>query len=232
MGWWLVDAQTLADSRFVVSPLAEAVAALKLLDRATAAHPGERGWLDAHLPAYRERLAADPVTALLVRAALGRTWNADFLTPTPCGEGSPGFEEELSRIRQTPPDAARDHLTVSLGGPLPHLLRRADLPERAADVVAWVWTHTVLPDWPRRRRVIEADIVARTAQLGRDAGQALLGGPEGARDPGAVAAAPGALRTREELVPRADPGGRAIHSSTMRSTSVRIPSGSLSKFSG
>ncbi|MDX3094804.1 helix-turn-helix domain-containing protein [Streptomyces sp. ME01-24h] len=167
MGWWLVDAQTLADSRFVVSPLAEAVAALKLLDRATAAHPGERGWLDAHLPAYRERLAADPVTALLVRAALGRTWNADFLTPTPSGEGSPGFEEELSRIRQTPPDAARDHLTVSLGGPLPHPLRRADLPERAADVVAWVWTHTVLPDWPRRRRVIEADIVARTAQLGR-----------------------------------------------------------------
>lgn len=167
MGWWLVDAETLVGSRFVVSPLAEAIAALKLLDRGTAAHPGERAWLDAHLPAYRERLAADPVTALLVRAALGRTWNADFLTPTPGGEGSPGFEEELTRIRETPPEAAREHLAVSLGGPLPERLRRADLPERAADVVAWVWTRTVLPEWPRRRRVIEADIVARTAQLGR-----------------------------------------------------------------
>ncbi|MFF7679874.1 transcriptional regulator [Actinacidiphila glaucinigra] len=167
MGWWMVNSETLVGSRFVVSPLAEAIAALKLLDRGTAAHPGERGWLGTHLPAYRERLAADPVTGLLVRAALGRTWNADFLTPTPSGEGAPGFEEELQRIRETPPDAAREHLTVSLGGPLPAPLRRADLPERAADVVAWVWTHTVLPQWPRRRRVIEADIVARTAQLGR-----------------------------------------------------------------
>lgn len=167
MGWWLVDAETLVSSRFVVSPLAEAIAALKLLDRGTAAHPGERRWLEAHLPGYRERLAADPVTGLLVRAGLGRTWNADFLTPTPAGEGLPDFEEELARIRLTPPEAARGHLTVSLGGPLPRALCRADLPERAADVVAWVWTHTVLPDWPRRRRIIEADIVARTDRLGR-----------------------------------------------------------------
>lgn len=167
MGWWLVNTETLVGSRFVVSPLAEALAALKLLDRGSAAHPGERAWLDAHLPAYRERLGGDPVTALLVRAALGRAWNADFLTPTPTGEGSPGFEEELSRIRETPPDLALAHLAVSAGGPLPPLLRRPDLPGRAADVVAWVWTHTVLPDWPRRRRVIEADIVARTAQLSR-----------------------------------------------------------------
>ncbi|WP_405088700.1 hypothetical protein [Microbispora sp. NBC_01389] len=34
MGWWLVDADTLAESRFV-----------------------------AHLPAYRARLAGDPITA-------------------------------------------------------------------------------------------------------------------------------------------------------------------------
>ncbi|MGW3244084.1 transcriptional regulator [Streptomyces sp. NPDC001070] len=167
MGLWVVDTETLVGSRFVVSPLAEAIAALKLLDRGTAAHPGEQAWLGAHLPAYRERLAGDPVTGLLVRAALGRAWNADFLTPTPAGEGSPGFEEELSRIRETPPDSALEHLAVSLGGPLPGRLRRPDLPQRAADIVAWVWTHTVLPDWPRRRRIIEADVVARTAQLSR-----------------------------------------------------------------
>ncbi|MFF3559202.1 ArsR/SmtB family transcription factor [Streptomyces sp. NPDC002574] len=167
MGWWLVNTETLVGSRFVVSPLAEAVASLQLLDRGTAAHPGERAWLDAHLPAYRERLAGDPVTALLVRTALGRAWNADFLTPTPAGEGDPGFEEELSRIRDTPPDLALAHLAVSAGGPLPPSLRRPDLPERAAEIVAWVWTSAVLPDWRRRRRVIEADIVARTAQLSR-----------------------------------------------------------------
>lgn len=167
MGWWQVNADTLAGSRFVVSPLAEAIACLKTLERGTAAHPGERGWLDAHLPAYRERLAGDPVTALLVRAALGRTWNADFLTPTPGGEGEAVFEEEVERIRTWPPGTARADLTVSLGGPLPARLHRSDLPERTAELLAWVWTRTVLPSWPRRRRVLEADVVARTARLGR-----------------------------------------------------------------
>ncbi|MEU6941862.1 winged helix-turn-helix domain-containing protein, partial [Streptomyces rubiginosohelvolus] len=55
----------------------------------------------------------------------------------------------------------------AMSGPLPAALDRDDLAERAADAVAWVWTHTVLPDWPRRQRVLEADVVARTAQLGR-----------------------------------------------------------------
>ncbi|MEU6341611.1 transcriptional regulator [Streptomyces sp. NPDC046977] len=167
MGWWQVNTETLVGSRFVVSPLAEAIAGLKLLDRGSAAHPGERAWLDAHLPAYRERVGGDPVDALLVRVALGGAWNADFLTPTPTGDGSPAFEEELSPVRGTPPDLALAHLAVSAGGRIPPLLRRPDLAERAADVLAWVWTQTVLPDWPRRRRVIEADIVARTAQLSR-----------------------------------------------------------------
>ncbi|QMV20965.1 helix-turn-helix domain-containing protein [Streptomyces sp. SCUT-3] len=176
MGWWLVDADTLAGSRFVVSPLAEATAALKTLDRAAASHPGERAWLDAHLPAYRERLAGDPVTGLLVRAGLGRAWNADFLTPTPTGDGGPTFEEELARVRETPAEEARAHLAVSLDGRLPARLDRSDLPERAAEILRWVWAETVLPHWPRRRRIIEADIVARTAQLGRGGWAAALNG--------------------------------------------------------
>ncbi|MDN3297556.1 winged helix-turn-helix domain-containing protein [Streptomyces ficellus] len=168
MGWWQVNADTLAGSRFVVSPLAETIACLKVLERGMAAHPGERAWLDAHVPAYRERLAGDPVTALLVRAALGRTWNADFLTPTPGGEGEDVFEEEVERVRTWPPGAAREDLTVSLGGPLPARLHRDDLPQRTAELLEWVWTRTVLPHWPRRRRIIEADVVARTARLGQD----------------------------------------------------------------
>jgi len=81
MGWWQVNADTLAQSRFVISPLAEATASLIVLEKGTATHPGERPWVDAHLPAYRERLASDPVTALLVRASLGRRWIADRCPP-------------------------------------------------------------------------------------------------------------------------------------------------------
>ncbi|GAA3365465.1 winged helix-turn-helix domain-containing protein [Streptomyces antimycoticus] len=174
MGLWLVDADTLARSRFVRSALAETTAALVTLERASAAHPGERAWLDAHLPAYRARLADDPVTALLVRAALGRTWLADFLTQTP-GEGEPSLEEELARMRATPPAAARRDLAVSLGrSPLPAALCRDDLPGRLADLLEWVWAEAVRPSWPRRRRIIEADVVARTGQVSQGGWAATL----------------------------------------------------------
>ncbi|MEV8399343.1 ArsR/SmtB family transcription factor [Streptomyces niveus] len=178
MGWWQVDADTLAGSRFVVSPLTEAVATLRALEDGRAAHPGERAWLDTHLPAYRARQADDPITALLVRSAFGRTWNADFITPTPTGQTltEQTFDDELSRIRETPPATVRADLLVSLGGPLPALLAdRDDLPERAASVVEWVWAETVLPYWPRRRRLIEADVLARTAQLSRGGWASALG---------------------------------------------------------
>ncbi|MFC5754481.1 ArsR/SmtB family transcription factor [Actinomadura rugatobispora] len=175
MGFWQVGADTLARGRFVLSPLAETVACLKALEKGTAAHPGERAWLAAHLDTYRERLAADPVTALIVRSALGRRWNADFLTPAPSGEGEPTFHEELERVRETPPEAARAHLVMALERPLPESLRRRhDVADRAADLLEWVWTETVLPSWPRRRRIAEADTVARTRQLGRGGWAAAL----------------------------------------------------------
>lgn len=172
MGWWQVGADTLAASRFVLSPCAETFASLRLLHATTAAHPGERQWLDAHLPGYRARLASDPVTALLVPSGLGVEWIADFLTPTP--KGGEAFEEEVARVRAVPPAVAREHLGLSLRGPLPLLLERDDLPERAADLLTWVWEETVRPYWARRRRVLEADVVARVAQVGRGGWAAVL----------------------------------------------------------
>jgi DNA-binding transcriptional ArsR family regulator len=174
MGWWQVNADTLAGSRFVISPLAEATAALMTLARGSARHPGERTWLDTHRPAYQERLSGDPVTAHLIRAGLGRRWIADFLTPTPAGGGEQAFEDELAVIRETPAEAAQADLTVSLAGPLPVRLARPDLPERAAELLQWVWAETVLPDWPRRRGILQADVIARMAQLSQGGWAAAL----------------------------------------------------------
>ncbi|MGW6013069.1 transcriptional regulator [Streptomyces sp. NPDC055210] len=174
MGWWQVSADTLAGSRFVLSPLAETFACLKALHTRSAAHPGERLWLDTHLPTYEKWLASDPVTAALVRAGFGREWIADFLTPTPRGDED--FATEVARVREASPEAARAHLAVALRGPLPDLLRdRADLPERAADLLTRVWTEAVRPDWHRRRLVLEADVVARTARLSQEGWAAALG---------------------------------------------------------
>ncbi|MFD8786875.1 ArsR family transcriptional regulator [Kitasatospora sp. NPDC059599] len=176
MGWWRIDADTLAGGRFVTSPLAETLAALKTLHRAGAAHPGEHHWLTTHLAGYRGHLAEEPVTAALVAAALGHRWNATFLTPTPLGDGDPTFAEELEQVRDTPPAVVRADLAETLGGPLPDRLRRDDLARRAADLLERVWTETVRPSWPRRRRIIEADVVARTARLGRDGWAVTLDG--------------------------------------------------------
>ncbi|MCX5400861.1 helix-turn-helix transcriptional regulator [Streptomyces sp. NBC_00102] len=166
MGLWLLDTDTLARSRFVISPLAETVATLFGLEDAVATHPAQQRWLDVHVPAYRERAGRDPVAAAVMRAGYGHGWIADFLIPAPVGEGTPRIDEELHRVRTTPAASARADLVTALGGkPLPPVLHRDDLPERTADLLEWVWTHVVLPEWERRRRVLEADVVARTKQL-------------------------------------------------------------------
>lgn len=172
MGWWQLNADTLARSRFVLSPFAETFASLKLLHAGIPAHPGERAWLRAHLPGYRSRLAADPTTARLVDAALGRSWIADFVAPTP--RDGERFEDVVARVRSADPAAARAHLAVSLGGPLPADLDRDDLPERAARLLEYVWTRTVRPYWDRRRRVLEADVAARTARVSQGGWAAVL----------------------------------------------------------
>ncbi|WP_433473753.1 ArsR/SmtB family transcription factor [Spirillospora sp. CA-142024] len=176
MGWWLINADTLAGGRFVVSALAETTACMKVLDRGDAAHPGERAWLDAHLDAYRRMLRQEPITAALLKAALGTKtrWIADFLTPPHPGVGSPTFDEELATVRRTPPERAHADLDVSLGHPLSAGLRRPDVAERIAGLLEWVWTHTVERDWERRRRVIEADAVARAGQLSQGGWAAAL----------------------------------------------------------
>ncbi|MFJ3498594.1 ArsR family transcriptional regulator [Streptomyces sp. NPDC086091] len=172
MGWWQVNADTLAGSRFVVSPLAEVFACLKLLHAGVGAHPGETAWLRAQLPGYRALLDRDPVTAALVRAGLGREWIADFLTPaTRDGEG---FAQEVGRVRDVAGADARAHLRVAVGGELPPVLERDDLGELAASLLEYVWEVGVRPSWERRRRVLEGDVVARVAQVGRGGWAAVL----------------------------------------------------------
>ncbi|WP_019057420.1 ArsR/SmtB family transcription factor [Streptomyces prunicolor] len=172
MGLWQLNADTLARSRFVVSSFAETFASLKLLHSGVATHPGEEVWLREHLPSYRRLLADDPVTGLLVRAGLGRAWIADFLCPTQTDRES--FAETVARVRATSPQDARADLRVSLAGPLPAALERDDLPERAARVLEYVWEETVRPYWARRRRVLEADVVARTARVSQGGWAAVL----------------------------------------------------------
>jgi hypothetical protein len=172
---WSVDADTLVRSTFVVSPLAEAIATLRSLACSGADRPPGEAWLGGALAAYRARLQDDPVTAQLVTAVFGRTWIADFFTPTPRVDPASSVADELAVLRGSSPATAVADLELSLGGGVPEELRRDDLPRRAADLLAWVWTEVVAPDWDRRRRVLEADVSGRGDSVSRGGWEAALG---------------------------------------------------------
>jgi DNA-binding transcriptional ArsR family regulator len=164
VGTWQLGADELATSRFAVSPVLETVAALIALARSRP--PTElREWHQTHRPTFERYLADEPSRRPLLRALLRPTWVADFLAPPP-GEADRSFADGLRRIRDTPRSAARAELATMAGDtPLPAELRRIDVPARTADLVQWVWNNAVRSDWPRRRHLLEADIVGRTRQL-------------------------------------------------------------------
>jgi DNA-binding transcriptional ArsR family regulator len=171
MGVWVVGADVLARSRFTISPLAETVATFFVL-RGAPNRPGQLANPAELRAAFRRRLAGDPVGAAFVRAATAPRWVADFLC-TPPSDDDATFAGELHRIRSAPAAELRtdlidhEHTERRTAGPVRYdpALDAGDLPDRVADVLAWVWAEAVEPDWPRRSRAFEADMVARTRRL-------------------------------------------------------------------
>ncbi|TSB16465.1 helix-turn-helix domain-containing protein [Streptomyces benahoarensis] len=169
MGEWLVDAEVLARSRFVLSPLIETVATLRTLTAhpgPLTAHPGPRGGHPAPPEAFRARLLADPFVRAWAAAGIGVHWTPDFLSRPPRHDTST-FAGELARVRATPAPEARTDLATACGGRLPRALDVPDPAGRAADLLDRVWQGVVRPDWPRRSRMLEADVIGRVHRLSR-----------------------------------------------------------------
>ncbi|HEU5038557.1 MAG TPA: helix-turn-helix domain-containing protein [Nocardioides sp.] len=172
MGTWLVPADLLARSRFQVSPLAETVAALTVLSvPVPPGVPWQRAFHATHREAYAEMLADDPVRAAMAgrlwRPRRGRVpgWMGDFLTLPPLRPGA-SFADELAQLDAWDDARIRAEIrTMRPDAPLPDRLAGAGLRRATAEILTWVWTAAVAADWPRRRRVLEADIVSRTARL-------------------------------------------------------------------
>lgn len=171
MGSWLIPTDVLASSRFVLSPLAETVAALTVLSRPDPVGiPWQLAFRATHLEAYEELLAARPELRLLAdrlwqpRRGDRPGWMAEFLSPPPLGADA-GFAAELAQTDSWDDAAMQAELRGLTPGRLPAALERPGLGGLVRELLDWIWTVTVLADWPRRRRVLEADIVSRTTQL-------------------------------------------------------------------
>lgn len=171
MGTWVLSADLLARSRFVVSPFAETVAALTLLsDPHQPTAPWQRAFLAQHREAYSAMLAEDPRRKPLVerlwRPRRGSTpgWIADFISLPPLGPGA-SFEDELAQLESWDDERVRAELRALSRRPFPAALERPGVREAVSDLLLWTWTSTLVSDWPRRQRVLEADIVSRTTRL-------------------------------------------------------------------
>ncbi|MDN5851670.1 MAG: ArsR family transcriptional regulator [Actinomycetia bacterium] len=174
MGYWKINTETLARGRFTVSPLAETVGAVLAL-RAHRKDPGLEEWQRAHQRPFREYVESDPFARAFLDAAFHPRWNADFVVQPPLRTDRT-FHDELRHVRETPRDVALADLGTSRAQARGTPLDVPDLAERCADVLEWVWSHAVRPDWPRWRSILESDIVARTHQLSAHGWAAALEG--------------------------------------------------------
>jgi len=169
---WVLSTDLLARSRFTVSPLSETVAALMILSRPD---PPGTPWIRSFRALHRESclamLAEDKLRATVAehmwRPRRGQVpgWIADFLALPPPGGGAT-FADELGQLAAWDDDRIRAEIRQHAVGPLPAALGRTGLRDAVADMLRWTWTTTLASDWPRRRRVLEADIVTRTSRLG------------------------------------------------------------------
>jgi DNA-binding transcriptional ArsR family regulator len=174
MGVWRIGADELAESRMVISPLLETVGALLVLVRGRP-RLDLQDWYRAHRPAFRALLADEPLLTPLLDGLFRPRWIADFIIPPP-DPADRTFHDALRRVRAASPAFVHSVLSEGFDGQLPRALRRGDLATRSADLLEWVWTQTVRADWPRRRQVLEGDILARTSQLSTGGWTAALAG--------------------------------------------------------
>lgn len=162
MGTWMIPADLLAHSRFVLSPMVETCVALRVLRDGT--EPWQRAWRAPYVAAFRQLLDENPVIALLLDRAFRPRWIADFLTIAP-ERAAMTFHEELALVERLSDDRIRADLLDIDPTPLPAPLHGSGLAKEVATALDWIWTHTVEADWPRREQVLRADIVSRTARL-------------------------------------------------------------------
>jgi DNA-binding transcriptional ArsR family regulator len=173
LGAWLLTADLLASSRFAISPWQETLGAVFLLDpsKNRTLAPWARVFRATHQESFRAALAEHPGWAALLQAAWQPRrgtrpgWTADFLTSAPLAERAT-FAEELALLDSWSERELREELRSLIDGPLPPQLRApVRIADQARELMTWVWSTTVSAAWPRRRRVLEADIVSRTARL-------------------------------------------------------------------
>ncbi|GAA4553700.1 ArsR/SmtB family transcription factor [Amycolatopsis samaneae] len=161
-----LDAETLARTRFAISPLSDLVSWLRLAV-AGRRHPlyGDPGPA-ARLALRRPDLAV--LTELIPATGLG--YVPDLLTPKPPKGRANHVAEQLELVAATPDGLLDRQLTERYGkAPLPRRVAAAldsgRLTAAAAAGLASFWRATLADGWPRLRAGLDADLAARARSM-------------------------------------------------------------------
>lgn len=163
-----LNPESVARSRFALSPLAETLAAVITLVREDD-YPWLEPWVQAHRPQFQRMMAADRFADGFLSLAASTKWIPAPLAIPPNGGMRTSIVDELARVRSFSDTAVvhelqqahqlswKEHDLDWVGG--------HDLADRIADLIHTIWTEYVEPDWPRRRAVLERDVMYRAGLL-------------------------------------------------------------------
>ncbi|MBV8932733.1 MAG: winged helix-turn-helix transcriptional regulator [Kutzneria sp.] len=163
-----LSSTALSRCRFALSPLAETLGVLIALHR-PCGEPWLAPWHARHQADYRRWLARDTLAGGLLPLVAATKWLPALVALPPGGGMRTRLADELAvmatysdeQVRSTVADAVaaswepQDTGWLALDG----------LGPRAAAVFEQGWERFVAPDWPRRRAVLERDIVYRAGLL-------------------------------------------------------------------
>ncbi|MFI6157870.1 hypothetical protein ACIBCA_34895 [Kitasatospora sp. NPDC051170] len=178
-----IDSTGLARTRFVVSPLHEAVNTLM----ASALNPrgGPYAWVGRTRRVLR-REGLDLLAGLALDQAGG--YIPDFLTPHPLGP-APTVAEQLEAVRRTPEDRVHAEMATARHGLSQAKLNGRQLSdtvlrtlergprhfaERVADEMGRYWEAALAPYWPDARSVLDSEVDQRGRFIARHGTGALF----------------------------------------------------------
>lgn len=158
----------LSRCRFALSPLAETLGSLIALERPHA-EPWLARWHAEHRPGYRRWLEGNEVATGLMSLVAATKWLPDMVSQPPRGGMATRLADELTDVAGYSDDAVRstvaDAVAASWKRQDTGWLALDGLGSRVAAVLEEGWERFVAPDWPRRRAVLERDIVHRAGVL-------------------------------------------------------------------
>lgn len=171
--------RALSRSRFALSPMAEALGAMRMLAN-PCRDPWLAAWHERHAGAFRAQVAADRFATGLARLLISTSWLPGFLAAPPAGGMRTTMSQELDALRQVSDAEVLSELQASdeqaeIPGGLSWLEGR-DWAARSARFMDTLWHDHVLPDWPRRRALLEHEVTYRAGLVALYGWSNALGG--------------------------------------------------------